>query len=452
MIRYSHQILTNSHSIFKAQLAIAYSTAFAITKKDKYKEVVDDIMLYVSRDMTHTSGGFYAAEDADSYPKGQSDHKKEGAFCVWNWEETRQLLDIPVEGMGETTLADVVCHEYNMKEGGNVNPRGDPHGELKNQNVLTKLPIRPPLFDDVEKYKSGLLQAKEIMFQERLTRPRPGLDSKILCSWNALMISAYCRAGSMLNNSEYIDVANKAGSFIRDVLWSTDKKILLRSIYGADKELKQIENPIEGFIDDYCFTVQAFLDLYQATLNEEWLSLAVTVQSSQDALFLDHEKGGYFASKEGDPEIVLRLKDDQDGAEPSSNSVAAINMFRLGKILNQLKYTLEGEKIIKLFNERLKQIPHAMPALVEALLFHLQDKPIIVITGEQSSDNAIENFIKSSHLPSFTVIGSGDLTKSAHPALSSVDCTQPGAYILKNGELSGLITSNDQMKSMLKKN
>jgi len=257
-----------------------------------------------------------------------------------------------VEGIDtNATLADVVAHEFNMKEGGNVNPRDDPHGELKGKNVLTKLPVKAALISDIDKYNYALMEAKQILFKERLTRPRPGLDSKILCSWNCLMVSALCKAGTALNIPQYLETGIQAGEFVRDVLWSKEKKRLLRSVYGGKEDLAQLDHPIEGFVGDYCFSVQALLDLYTATHDETWLALAVDVQAAQDLLFLDQEKGGYFASKSGDSEIVLRLKDDQDGDEPSSNSVSAMNLLRLGKILNKKKYSLEAEKIIKLFNE-----------------------------------------------------------------------------------------------------
>eukprot|EP00092_Neocalanus_flemingeri_P015363 GFUD01016620.1.p1 GENE.GFUD01016620.1~~GFUD01016620.1.p1 ORF type:complete len:719 (+),score=222.67 GFUD01016620.1:106-2262(+) len=436
----------------QAQLAIAYATAFTITNDIKYKKVVEDIMTFVNRDMTHQSGGFFAAEDADSLPKGETKGKKEGAFCVWSWDEIQHLLSKPVEGVAsEVTLADVVAHEFNMKEGGNVNPRADPHGELKGQNVLTKLPVKPALIADTEKYNSALTEAKKILFTERLTRPRPGLDSKILCSWNSLMLSAFCKAGTALDMPEYVATAVRVGEFVKDVLWSREKKRLLRSIYGGQEELAQLDHPIEGFVDDYCYTVQAFIDLYTATLNEDWLSLAVEVQTAQDLLFLDKDNGGYFASKAGDPEIVLRLKDDQDGAEPSSNSVSAMNLLRLGKILNSEQYQLEGEKILKLFHDRLQQLPHAMPALVDAFLFLHQSEPTILITGDVSSANPVLAHIRSSHLPSHTIIAGGDLVRAAHPTLTSVKWDQTGAYLIRNGQLSDIITSVDQFKEIIAK-
>merc|ERR550519_229168 len=233
-------------------------------------------------------------------------------------------------------------------------------------------------------------------------------------------------------------MAEKAGAFLRDHMVDSSTGIMLRSLYGSGDSLEQLGTPIQGFLEDYANTVQAMLDLYTATLDESWLEMAEKLQKTQDNLFLDKAQGGYFASREGDPEIVLRLKDDQDGAEPSSNSVSAMNLLRLGKILNNKKYSLEAEKIIKLFSERLEQIPHAMPALVDAYLYMHQAEPILVVTGELSSSNPVFCHIKSSHLPSHSIVSGGPMVKSAHPALSKIDWEQPGVHLLSmKGDLSG---------------
>ena len=198
---------------------MAYSTALSLTQEDRYRGVVEDILLYVTRDMTHSSGGFFAAEDADSYPMDSRLEKKEGAFCVWTWEEIQGLLKDRVEDE-ELTLADVVAHEYNIRPGGNVDPRGDPHGELKNQNVLTKIPAKQPLLSDSDKYNRALDAGKKILFSERLKRPRPGLDIKIVTCWNSLMISALCRAAAVTQSPAYTAGAVRAGEFVAGTLWS----------------------------------------------------------------------------------------------------------------------------------------------------------------------------------------------------------------------------------------
>ena len=432
----------------QAQLVMAYSAALSITQEEKYRKVVDDILLYVTRDMTHSSGGFFSAEDADSYPMDNPSEKKEGAFCVWSWEEIKTLLNEKVQNE-EMSLADIVAHEYNLKPGGNVDPRGDPHGELKNQNVLTKIPSKPLPLSDLDKYNRALEDAKKILFSERLKRPRPGLDIKIVTCWNSLMISGFCRAAAVTQSSDYTAAALRAGNFVMDTLWCGQRRRLLRCVYGAGSGITQLETPIDGFVEDYCMTVGAMLDLYRLTLDEKWLAYAKELQEIQDELFLDKEKGGYFTSREGDEEIVLRLKDDQDGAEPCSNSVSAMNLIRLGRILNNQSFSEKGENIIKLYSERLDQMPHALPAMVEAYLHLNQAEPLVVITGE-AEGHLLLCHLHTHHLPSHDIISVSPQTMSAHPALADTEIRQ-GAYLLRDGTLSKFVDTVEQFLEIIDK-
>ena len=430
----------------QAQLVMAYSAALSITQEEKYRDVVDDILLYVTRDMTHPSGGFFSAEDADSYPMDNPSEKKEGAFCVWSWEEIKSLLKEKVQNE-EMSLADIVAHEYNLKPGGNVDPRGDPHGELRNQNVLTKIPSKPLPRSDLNQYKRALEDAKKILLSERLKRPRPGLDIKIVTCWNSLMISGFCRAAAVTQSSDYTAAALRAGHFVMDTLWSGQRRRLLRCVYGAGSGITQLEIPIAGFVEDYCMTVGAMLDLYRLTLDEKWLAHAKELQEIQDELFLDKEKGGYFTSREGDEEIVLRLKDDQDGAEPCSNSVSAMNLIRLGRILNNQSFSEKGGNIIKLYSERLDQMPHALPAMVEAYLHLHQAEPLVVITGEAEGHPLLRH-LHTHHLPSHDILGVSPQTKSAQAALADTD-TRQGAYLLRAGTLSKFADTVEQFLELI---
>jgi len=436
----------------QAQLAMAYTGAAKITGDKKYEDVVDDILEYVTRDVKHPLGGFFSAEDADSLPKPEDTHKKEGAFCVWEIEEVRNLLDTPIEGT-DKTIADIVIHHYNMKDGGNVNPNKDPHGELKGKNVLTELPLKEKIVDE-NKYDLALATARGLMYQERLKRPRPGLDDKIIAAWNGLMISAFAKAGSAFNRKDYLEVAIKAGKFIKTHMFNEESGTLLRSVYGGKDELEQLEAPIHGFTDDYVFVIQSLLDLYQATLDVTWLEFAHRLQTKQDELFLDRDGGGYFSSQEGDEEIVLRLKDDQDGAEPSNNSIAAMNLLRLGKILDDVKFEEEGVKIFKAFSEYLEKYPVAVPAMTEALLFHTQNLPMIIFTGDAGSNPLLKE-CQSKHMPSNIFIGAdGNLDSILYQrqkVLSEIN-HQDGslAFVVKNGKVSEGVKTFDELSSALK--
>lgn len=442
----------------QAQLVIAYTTAYMITEEPGFKLVVEDILTYVTRDLSHPLGGFFSAEDADSLPLGESEgsQKMEGAFCVYEYQDIKKLLNNAVPDIPDMTLADIVIDHYNIREGGNVDPRGDPHGELKGKNVLTELPSKTSTIEPGT-FKAALETAKQILFTERQKRPRPGLDDKILCSWNSLMISAFALAGSSFNRQDWLDMGLKAGHFLKDHLYLSQEKILLRSVYGAgsgSSQLLQLEKPIQGFIDDYCFTVTACLDLYNATLDISWLVFSKELQDRQDEMFLDSKHGGYFASKSGDPEIVLRLKDDQDGAEPSSNSVSAMNLFRLARLLgvDGKLYEKKAEDILKLYSERLDQMPVAMPALVDANLFRLQCTGVLILTGELNT-HPILTGIRSQYIPSVPLLhwtGKEDLIRNIHQEIAGLEQGVEGAYLLRNGQLSDNIQSVEKLKDLLK--
>jgi len=431
----------------QAQLAVVYSIAVQLTGSQEFTETVEDILEYVSRDLTHPEGGFYTAEDADSYPTHDSEEKKEGAFCVWTYDELKELLADKIDGT-EHTLADVFIHHFNAVQGGNVNPRMDPHGELTNQNVLTELPEKDPLIDNAEVYKSAIDKAKKILHDKRQTRPRPSLDDKIITSSNGLMISGFCAAGRALNRQDYISTAIKAADFIMKHMVDTANGKLLRSCYGNGAHaLEQLNPPIHGFIDDYAFFIQAMIDLYETTLDEKYLKKATQFQELQDNLFLDRTTGGYFAAEEGADDIVIRLKDDHDGAEPSSNSVSAMNLVRLYKLTNNQHYKDEAEKIFKLFHDRLTQIPISMSALVEAYLFYKQDGPVLIINPENKN---LLSEVHKNYFPFLTLLGlGGETDRSINSRLADINLEPGKAVLLKDGEVKLIISSIEDLEQNL---
>jgi len=429
----------------QAQLAVVYSIAVQLTGSEVYTETVQDILGYVSRDLTHPLGGFFTAEDADSYPKEGSQEKKEGAFCIWQFDEVKELLKEPIQGT-EYTIADLIVHKYNMKDGGNVNPRLDPHGELVDQNVLTCIPEKEPLLDK-EMSDKYIEKGKQILYQERQKRPRPSLDDKILCSSNGLMITGFCRAAAALQTPEYTQAACKAGQFIIDHMFQEQENQLLRSVYGSKPELDQLRVPIPGFIDDYVFTIQAMIDLYEATFDTKWLDFALKLQGIQDDLFHDGEKGGYFATQQGDPHIVLRLKDDHDGAEPSSNSISAMNLLRLSKLLNNQLFKQQAEKIFKLFNVRLGQLPVTMPALVDAYLYYTQNTPLLVVNEGQTD---FVDQLRAEFLPSLAIAA---LPVSVESSLNSnlliKDLKVEVGLLLEPGKSPLIVHTVEQIKEIV---
>ncbi len=345
----------------QAQLAVAYLEAWQVTGKQSHAEVIHGILGYVQREMTSPEGGFYSAEDADSLLKHGSSQHAEGAFFVWTKEEIEALLP-PEE-------ANFFCTHYGVVAEGNVDPASDPHGELTGKNVLMEQGLIP------ESDRDSLERSKKSLFESRSRRPRPHLDDKILCAWNGLMISAFARVGVAFGNQEYVGAAEKAAYFIKGHLTEPVTGELRRSWrQGAVLET--------GFAEDYAFLIQGLLDLYEATFSIRWLQWASGLQGIMDRLFWDEEGGGYFSSAEGDPHLLVRLKEDYDGAEPSANSVAALNLLRFSRVFGDVDFAKKAERIFALSGRTLEGIPAAVPQLLVALGYSISVGRQIVIAGD----------------------------------------------------------------------
>src|SRR5256885_11347055 len=361
----------------QAQLAVAYFDAFQITTDKQYEAVARDILDYVARDMTSKEGGFFSAEDADSPVVGIDDpgHKKtaEGAFYVW----TKKEID---DALGNS--AEIFDFHYGVQAHGNAPEGSDPHDEFRGKNILIQ---RHTLAETAQRFKKSeeeiaksLAESRQKLFAIRVKRPRPHLDDKVIAAWNGLMISAYARAAQVLDDPRYLEIAARATKFLRSNLHDPPRKILYRNY-------RQGRSDIEGFADDYAFVVQALLDLYEASFDVEWLKFARELQETQDRLFFDDKNAGYFSTSGKDQTVFLRMKDDNDGAEPAASSVAALNLLRLSQIMNQEQLTQRARKTIDAFAATLSHFPSAMPQMLVALDYSLSKPRQIVIAGNKDA-------------------------------------------------------------------
>src|SRR5262249_48012246 len=294
----------------KEQLAVAYLDAFKITRDKQYESVARDILDYVARDMTSKEGGFFSAEDADSpvvAAGADRGHPKtvEGAFYVW----TKKEID---DAIGDSA-AEIFDFHYGVQAHGNAPEGSDPHDEFRGKNILIE---RHTIAETAQHFKKSeaeignmLMRSREKLFAIRAQRPRPHLDDKIISSWNGLMISAYARAAQVIDEPRYLEIATRSANFAQTKLYHSSRKILYRSY-------REGRSNIEGSADDYAFVVQGLRDLYEASFDVEWLKFASDLQETQDRLFLDEKNGGYFSSSGRDQNVFVRMKDDNDGAEP----------------------------------------------------------------------------------------------------------------------------------------
>ncbi|MBS0663082.1 MAG: thioredoxin domain-containing protein [Verrucomicrobia bacterium] len=377
----------------QAQIAINCLEARQATGDERYAWMARDILDYVRRDLTSPAGAFFTAEDADSPRPGAAagsgeqsaddvtahGGQAEGAFYVWTMAELREVLGEMDPGTAELVLA-----HFGVEEKGNVDPARDPHGEFVGQNILAQ---RAPLGAtagklglDPERANELLLAALEQLRAVRAKRPRPLLDDKIVTANNGLMISALAKAALVLGESDHLAAAVRAAEFVQRELPDENLARLFRS-------WREGRGAAEGFAEDYAYLIQGLLDLYEASFDRRWLEWAERLQATMDALFWDDARGGYFNSAAGDPAIVLRLKEDYDGAEPAPSSVAAMNLLRLSAMLNQERCNTRAVQTIEAFRAQWGSVPHAMPAMLCAIAMALEPVRQVVLVGDpQSAD------------------------------------------------------------------
>ena len=362
-----------------AQLVQLYLDAYLVSGESRHADVVRDVLRYVLRDMTHPEGGFYSAEDADS-------EGKEGKFYAWTLAELPSLLTAEEVA--------VVTNYFGVTEKGNFLDHSDP-APLRQQNVLS---LANP---DAAKGKEALLaSAKKKMFDVRAKRVRPHLDDKVLASWNGLMLGAVARAGIILGDESYLAAAEKNAAFLQAKLWEAGTRTLYHRWRDGQRDQVQL---LEG----YAFLLGGILDLYEATLNPQHLEFAIALGESLLARFYDSEQGGFWQTTSGATDLILRVKDDYDGAEPSGNATAVAGLLRLAAITERPAFREAADKTLRLFSDRLQQVPQAVPFLLSALDFSLEEPRRVVIAGDvtQEPGKSLLRAAHSLYQPNKVVLG-----------------------------------------------
>jgi uncharacterized protein YyaL (SSP411 family) len=413
----------------QAQLASAYLDAFQITQDRQYAEVARDILDYVARDMTSKEGGFFSAEDADSLLEHRKPEHAEGAFYVW----TEKHVDA---ALGDDSA--LFKFHYGVQGHGNAPEGSDPQDEFRGKNILIErhsvAETAKHLKKNEDEVRQSLARSREKLLSLRNKRPRPHLDDKIIAAWNGLMISAYARAAQVLDEPRYLESAARAAKFLRANLYDKKSKLLFRNY-------RESRSGIEGFADDYAFVIQGFLDLYEASFDIEWLKFAVELQETQDRLFFDEKNGGYFSTSGQDKSVVLRMKDDNDSAEPAASSIAALNLLRLAQLRDDKKLDERARKTIDAFAPTLSHFASAMPQMLVAVDFSLSKPRQIVIAGkiDNNETKALLAEVNRHFLPAKILIladdGEGQKFFSekneAIRAMSPVE-GKPAAYVCEN--------------------
>jgi hypothetical protein len=340
-----------------AQLAQLYLDAQLVSGDARYAAVTRDILDYVLRDMTSPGGGFYSAEDADS--EGQ-----EGKFYCWTKAELSKLLT--VEEYNVTAKYFGITAEGNFVDHSHPNP-------LPGLNVLSIVNPDVPADDQLL-----LAAAEKKMVEARSQRVRPHLDDKVLASWNGLMLGAFARAAAVLGDEKYRAAAGKNLAFLREKLWDEKDKTLFHRWRDGERDQVQL---LEG----YAFLLDGVIQFYEATLDPQHLDFANELATAMIAKFYDPANGGFWQSPAGASDLIIRVKDDYDGAEPSGNSVATLALLKLAAITGREDFRQPAEATLQLCAHRLQNQPAALSFMLHALDFWLDEPRRAVIAGDPNS-------------------------------------------------------------------
>ncbi|XP_037046198.1 spermatogenesis-associated protein 20 isoform X1 [Bradysia coprophila] len=449
----------------QGQLLMAYVNALKMTKDERYLDVADNLFNYICKDLRHPSGGFFSGEDADSYPNEGDDEKIEGAFYAWDWTEISDLFEENSSEFSIKNPFDVYSYFYGIKEEGNVEPASDPHGHLLAKNILmvrTTHEATSTMFGiSVDEIKKNLRKGNELLRSVREKRPRPQLDTKVLTAWNGLMLSGLAKLACVKdapNRSEYLKISKQLVEFLKKYNFDEKSKTLFRSCYGegTDSEVASFPTqPISGFLNDYAFLIKGLLDYYLASMDSSVLLWAKELQATQDKLFWDTNNHGYFYSKADSADVIVRLKDDHDGAEPCGNSVAASNLLLLHEYFDDESYKATAQKLFHFFNKT-SPFGYALPEMMSALLLYDSGLTSITVVGPDTAETKkMLDVARDFYIPGLVLIHSvpgsdQPMTKQSASQYQMVD-DRATAYLCHDGTCEPPITLAEKLNESLAK-
>jgi len=367
----------------QALLALAYTEAFQATGAGKFKVTAKEVIEYVLRDLASPEGGFYAAEDADS-------EGEEGKFYLWTEEDVRKTLS-PED-------ADLAVRLFEIKTGGNYAEsvrKGNGENILHLARPLEQVASESQLNLDELILRLGRIQ--NLLFEARKKRVHPAKDDKILVDWNGLMIAALARASQVFGELRYLHAAVKASNFILEKMNDESRTLYHRYAKG--------EKAIDGFLDDYAFLVWGLVEIYEACFEDKYLKKAVELTNTMIAKFWDEKDGGFYFTAKGTDKAVPRRKEAYDGALPSGNSVALLNLLRLARLTGDTGFEDRASRIMKVFSEDVKRAPAAHTFMLVGVDFAVGPAYNVILVGDPHEDSmrSMLSALKATYLPKMVV-------------------------------------------------
>ena len=427
----------------QATLAMAYTEAYHVTGNETYERTAREIYRYVERDLISEEGAFYSAEDADSLT--DEGEREEGAFYVWTVDEIRDVL--PQDD------AEMVIDVFNLREGGNY--ADESTGQKTGTNILhLQQPIREAARergDDPDALAQRWERARRSLLDARnRQRARPGLDDKVLTDWNGLMIAAMARSARVFDPSDEIEQrAVRAATFLLDTMRDDDGRLMHRYRHG--------DVAIRAHLDDYAFLVWGLIELYQTTFDARWLGEAMCLTDEMIEHFHDDAAGAFFFTADDAEALITRQKEFYDGAMPSGNSAALLNLVRLSRLTGRTDYADRADALMQAVGTEVSSQPAGFTGLLTGVQTALTPSREIVISGDADDPrtNALLAEVRRRYLPGTVVLHRPDeddplITSYAAftEAQTPVD-GRPAAYVCRDFACRRPVTEPDLLGQQL---
>jgi uncharacterized protein YyaL (SSP411 family) len=394
-----------------ALLSVAFTEAYLVTKEESYKQVSQETLEWVLREMTDKEGGYFSAQDADS---GDG----EGAFYVWNRQDVIDALSQSNQ-WDETLLekiVDITCAYFGISERGNFEG---------SKSILTRAEERVETITkrfsvSKEDLESQMKRAKYALLNFREKREKPPTDDKILASWNGLAISAMSKAYQAFGRSDFLSSAEKAANFVLSKL-SENKGKEHPTLWHRYRDG---ETKVSGLLEDYAYFVNGLLDLYEAGFEVMYLKSAIELGKVMIKEFYDEMDGAFFSCSRDSSDLIARPKEGYDGALPSANSVATLALFRLAEITGMQDFANKANSTIRFFSQKIESQPSAFSFMLSALSFSLGRPKEIVFSGERNSKEfaVLLEAYRSQFVPNSVVLFAQENAKDYTPLVEGRIC------------------------------
>ncbi|MCY4108227.1 MAG: thioredoxin domain-containing protein, partial [Chloroflexi bacterium] len=405
-----------------SQIVRAYLKAWQVTGEPLFRQVVEETLDYVIDEMTNPDGGFYSTLDADS-------EGEEGKYYVWDRSEVREVLGADAETL-------IVA--YDVSENGNFEGRSILNRPLDHDVVAHLLDMETSKLDE------RLAVSKKALLERRAQRIRPGLDDKVLTSWNGLMLAAFADAARALDNPAYLTAARRNARFILSELRTPEGRLL--------RTWKDGRASLNGYLEDYSYLLEGLLALYQATFEPEWFAAAREIADVMIERFADPQ-GGFFDTSDDHERLITRPKNVQDNATPSGGAMAATALFRLTGLTGEARYAEAAAGGIKQVSGIADKHPTAFGQWLNAMDYYLGDPLEVAIIGDPKSGDTREllDVVFEGFRPGVVAAAGEETDISPVPLLSRrprID-GKATAYVCRNFVCNLPVTSADDLRSQL---